>query len=93
VIVPAIILLAANPQPIPAMFGGPMASLQKLASAARQCGYKDAAVTTASFGATMVTVQMPDAAVTDPWWDCLINWFLAHPKLELGFIGNRAYQP
>ena len=75
------------------MFGGPIPPLQKLAAAARKCGFKDAAVAEASFGATVVSLPMTDVSVSDPRLDCVMNWLLAHPKLELGLIGNKAYEP
>ena len=87
----ALLLATADADPTPIMFGGPVSSLQKLAAAARKCGYRDTAVTQASFGATVVTLPMPDLSASDPHFDCFMKWFFAHPKLELGFIGNRAY--
>jgi hypothetical protein len=89
----ALLAATTDPASTPLMFGGPVASLQKLATAARQCGYKDAAVAKASFGDTVVSLPMMDAGVADHRFDCLMKWFLAHPKLELGFIGNKAAEP
>jgi hypothetical protein len=87
----ALLLGMTEAVPTPLMFGGSVSSLQKLAAAARKCGYRDAAVAQASFGATVVTLPMPDLTGSDPHFDCVMKWFAAHPKLELGFIGNRAY--
>ncbi|QJU58849.1 hypothetical protein HL653_14685 [Sphingomonas sp. AP4-R1] len=75
----------------PMMFGGPASSLGKLAEAARKCGYNEAAVTKAFFGATVVALPM--ASFSDHRLNCVMEWFLAHPKLELGFIGNKAIRP
>lgn len=90
----ALLLAAATPQTLPAMFGGSLPSLRKLAVAARRCGYPDASVTRASFGAWVVAVPAPIIPPDDgsPFF-CVAQWMFAHPKLGLGFIGNEAPSP
>ena len=87
----AILLTAAAPQTFPVMFSGPLPSLRKLAVVARGCGYPGASVTRASFGAWVVALSSPIAPPkkNDPF-SCVAKWMFAHPKLDLGFIGNEA---
>ena len=85
----ALLLAAAAPQTFPAMFGGPLPSLRKLAVAARRSGYADANVTRASFGPWVVAVPAPiRPSQNDGPFSCAAKWMFAHPKLEIGFVGN-----
>jgi hypothetical protein len=84
-------LLIAGADPM--MFGGPSLSLEKLAAAARRCGYKHVTLSKVSFGGTILALPVTEKAVDDPNLDCVIKWFVTHPKLNLGFIGNKADAP
>ena len=86
------LLIAANSASMPIMFGGPLSSMQKLTVAARKCGYKEAVITKAPFGPEVVSLPTKEPGVNDPQLDCLVSWVAAHPKLELGIIGNKPYE-
>jgi hypothetical protein len=74
------------------MFSGPPSALRRLAKAARKCGYPQAAVTRASFGPLVVALPAPTTLPSDDSpFSCVAEWVFAHPKLNLGFIGNEAY--
>lgn len=77
----------------PMMFAGPERSLAKLARVARRCGYNHAAVTDGPGGSRVVVIDTPFDTSPRDRFSCVTRWFLAHPKLELGFLGNAAEQP
>jgi hypothetical protein len=77
----------------PVRITGPQPWLRQLASAARQCGYPDAVVTTWPYGTKVVEIESAILPEDDSPTECVMRWITAHPNDEFGFIGNAARSP
>jgi len=87
-------LAAAAAPTNPVMFAGPRHGLDRLALAARTCGYPAARVSRAPFGVEVVALPAPDrSSADDRRLRCVIKWVLTHSEEEIAFVGNEAVRP